>query len=113
VDRLAYNQWWSASVDMTGRTASNSSVNNPNTRWANPAPVSKDDEDAILHHKYMVIDAHTASDPAVILGSTNWSQNGNVVNDENLLIIHDASVADQFMQEFAARYYQATGELLP
>ncbi|MCG8461588.1 MAG: hypothetical protein MI919_35350 [Holophagales bacterium] len=27
--------------------------------------------------------------------------------------LHDASLADQLMQEFAARYYQTTGELLP
>jgi phosphatidylserine/phosphatidylglycerophosphate/cardiolipin synthase-like enzyme len=110
-DSLGFNQWWSASVDMTGRTASNSSQDNPNTRWANPAPVYKDREDAILHHKYMVLDGHTASDPIVITGSTNWSANGNDTNDENLLIIHDAAVADQYMQEFAARYYQAGGEL--
>lgn len=110
-DSLGWNQWWSASVDMTGRTGSSSSVDNPNTRWANPAPVVKDNEDAILHHKYMVIDGHTTSDPVVITGSTNWSDNGNETNDENLLIIHDAAIADQFMQEFAARYYQAEGVL--
>ncbi len=110
-DSLGWNQWWSASVDMTGRTASNSSVNNPNTRWANAAPVLKDDEDEILHHKYMIIDAHTTSNPAVIAGSTNWSVNGNDINDENLLIIHDADVADQFTQELRARYYQAGGGL--
>ncbi len=110
-DSLAWNQWWSASVDMTGRTASQSSQNNPNTRWANPAPVLKDDEDTVLHHKYLVIDGHTTSDPAVVAGSTNWSQNGNTINDENLLIIHDADIADQFLQEFHARYYQAGGAL--
>ncbi len=110
-DSLGYNQWWSASVDMTGRIASNSSVNNPNIRWANPAPVLKDGEDEILHHKYMVIDGHSLSDPAVVTGSTNWSINGNEINDENLLIIHDATIADQFLQEYYARYYQAGGDL--
>lgn len=110
-DSLGWNQWWSASVDMTGRTASQTSTNNPNTRWANPAPVLKDREDEILHHKYMILDGHTTSDPVVITGSTNWSTNGNDINDENLLIIHDAAIADQFMQEFAARYYQAGGEI--
>ena len=110
-DSLGYNQWWSASVDMTGRTATDSSVGNPNTRWANPAPVLKDGEDEILHHKYMVIDGHSASDPTVVAGSTNWSVNGNEINDENLLIIHDAAIADQFLQEYYARYYQAGGGL--
>ena len=95
---------------MTGRTATGSQ-NNPNIRWANPAPVYKDGEDTILHHKYMIIDGHTTSSPAVITGSTNWSANGNDINDENLLIIHDADIADQYMQEFYARYYQAGGDL--
>lgn len=110
-DSLGYNQWWSASVDMEGRTASQSSVNNPNTRWANPAPVVKDDEDEILHHKYMIIDGQSNSDPAVITGSTNWSNNGNNINDENLLIIHSADIADQFTQEYYARYYQGGGSI--
>ncbi len=110
-DSVFWNQWWSASVDMTGRIASDSSPGNPNTRWANAAPVYKDGEDAILHHKYMVIDGHTASNPAVITGSTNWSANGDTLNDENLLIIHDSGIADQFLQEFHARYYQAGGDL--
>lgn len=110
-DSVFWNQWWSASVDMTGRTASQTSTNNPNTRWANPADAYKDGEDTILHHKYMVIDGHTASDPAVISGSTNWSANGDDTNDENLLIIHDDGIADQFMQEFRARHFQAGGAL--
>ncbi|RSD26904.1 competence protein ComEA [Mesobacillus subterraneus] len=106
-----WNQWWSASVDMTGRTASQTSANNPNTRWNNPAPVYKDAEARKLHSKTMLIDADTDSDPTVIVGSTNWSNNGNNVNDENMLIIHDAAITNQFVQEFNARYIQAGGTL--
>ncbi|WP_394138370.1 phospholipase D-like domain-containing protein [Cytobacillus oceanisediminis] len=106
-----WNQWWSASIDMTGRTASQTSVNNPNTRWKNPAPVYKDAEVRKLHSKTMIIDADTNSDPTVIVGSTNWSNNGNNVNDENMLIIHDAAIANQFVQEFNARYTQAGGTI--
>jgi phosphatidylserine/phosphatidylglycerophosphate/cardiolipin synthase-like enzyme len=106
-----WNQWWSASIDMTGRTASQTSVNNPNTRWKNPAPVYKDAEVRKLHSKTMIIDADTNSDPTVIVGSTNWSNNGNNVNDENMLIIHDAAIANQFVQEFNARYTQAGGNI--
>ncbi len=111
-DSVFWNQWWSASVDMTGRTASQTSVNNPNIRWNNIPAVYKDREDEILHHKYMIIDGHSNSNPAVITGSTNWSANGDTLNDENLLIIHDADIADQFMQEFLARFY-ATSGILP
>ncbi len=104
-----WNQWWSASVDMTGRTASQVSVDNPNTRWANPAPVFKANESRKLHSKTMLIDADTNSDPTVMVGSTNWSNNGNDINDENMLFIHDAAVTNQFVQEFNVRYTQAGG----
>ncbi|MEI5908484.1 phospholipase D-like domain-containing protein [Bacillus spongiae] len=108
-DASYWNQWWSASVDMTGRTATQQSEGNPNTRWANPAPVYKDNESRKLHSKTMLIDANSTSDPTVILGSTNWSENGNNVNDENMLIIHDESITNQFLQEFNARYENAGG----
>jgi phosphatidylserine/phosphatidylglycerophosphate/cardiolipin synthase-like enzyme len=111
-DESFWNQWWSASVDMTGRTASQESINNPNTRWANPAPVYSDMEDRKLHSKTMLIDAtYSDSDPTVIVGSTNWSNNGNAVNDENLLFIHDATIVNQFLQEYYARYEAAGGKI--
>ncbi|GGE06933.1 hypothetical protein GCM10011571_05140 [Marinithermofilum abyssi] len=59
----------------------------------------------------MIVDVDTSSDPTVITGSTNWSANGNDSNDENLLFIHDAAVANQYKQEFLARYQQAGGQL--
>lgn len=110
-DTSFWNQWWSASVDMTGRTASQESDNNPNTRWANPAPVYEDAESRKLHSKTMLIDADTESDPTVIVGSTNWSNNGNNINDENMLFIHDEAITNQFLQEFHARYEQAGGTM--
>jgi phosphatidylserine/phosphatidylglycerophosphate/cardiolipin synthase-like enzyme len=108
-DPSFWNQWWSASIEMTGRTASQTSTNNPNTRWANPAPVYSANESRKLHAKTMLIDADTNSDPTVIVGSTNWSENGNNVNDENMLIIHDDAITNQFLQEFNARYENAGG----
>ncbi|MCH4827099.1 phospholipase D-like domain-containing protein [Planococcus halocryophilus] len=108
-DQSFWNQWWSASVDMTGRTASQESVDNPNTRWANPAPVYTGNESRKLHSKTMMIDADTNSDPTVIVGSTNWSNNGNNINDENLLFIHDGAITNQFVQEFNVRYTKAGG----
>jgi phosphatidylserine/phosphatidylglycerophosphate/cardiolipin synthase-like enzyme len=30
-----------------------------------------------LHSKTMIIDVNTTNDPTVIVGSTNWSENGN------------------------------------
>ena len=58
-----------------------------------------------LHHKYAIIDASNIdSDPMVITGSHNWSSSAENRNDENTLIIHDATVANLFIQEFEARW---------
>lgn len=102
-----WNQYWSASIDMTGRQVAG--YESYSTRWANPAPVFRGREDKFLHHKYMILDVNSASDPFVVTGSTNWSANGNSVNDENMLVIYDAPIANQFYQEFAARYFMAGG----
>lgn len=113
-ERSFVNNWWSAAVDMTGRTAKEVSDLNPNTRWRNLAPVLTARETRKLHAKTMVIDPDfDDSDPMVIVGAANWSQNANLKNDENTLIIHDARIANQFLQEIYARYQRAGGELPP
>ena len=63
--------------------------------------------DYIFHHKYAIIDGKPAgalSDPQVLTGSHNWTNTAEGKNDENLLIIHDPSVANIFLQEFEARW---------
>lgn len=56
-----------------------------------------------LHHKYGIVDhSNPESDPIVVTGSHNWSGAAETTNDENTLIIHDATVANQFYQEFMA-----------
>jgi phosphatidylserine/phosphatidylglycerophosphate/cardiolipin synthase-like enzyme len=53
-----------------------------------------------LHDKYAVVDAGTASDPLILTGSTNWTNNAVTANDENLLIVHDADLAGAFADDF-------------
>ena len=78
--------------------------------WNSPADVWLDQEWGVLHHKYMIIDAHHPnSDPIVITGSQNWSTSAETSNDENTLIIHDAIIANKYLQEFADRYHAAGG----
>lgn len=61
----------------------------------------------IFHHKYLIADQQSGStDPFVLTGSHNWSNAGDQRNDENTVIIHDAAIANQFYQEFAARMIQ-------
>jgi hypothetical protein len=64
----------------------------------------------LLHHKYLIVDAEDPNwNPAVLTGSHNWSSAAENSNNENTLIIRDGNVADQYLQEFAARYYQFGG----
>ena len=48
-----------------------------------------------MHHKVFIID-----EKIVVLGSYNFSQSAETRNDENVLIIYNAAIAQQFMQEF-------------
>jgi len=58
-----------------------------------------------LHHKYGIVDAQSPdSDPILITGSHNWTYSAEKYNDENTLIIHDADIANIFLQEFEARW---------
>lgn len=64
----------------------------------------------LLHHKYAIIDAEpTGFTPYLITGSHNWSSAAENSNDENTLIIQDDLIANLYLQEFAARYYEANG----
>lgn len=64
--------------------------------------VLQDGNPYLMHHKVFIVDGKT-----VILGSFNFSQNAENENDENLLIIDDASLAQVFEAEFARVYDQA------
>jgi phosphatidylserine/phosphatidylglycerophosphate/cardiolipin synthase-like enzyme len=58
------------------------------------------DTNLIMHHKFLVADAGTQSDPIVLTGSHNWSNNANTRNDENTIIVHDGLVADWYRRAF-------------
>jgi hypothetical protein len=74
------------------------------------ADIHVTDGGGILHHKYMILDGQDAnSDPTVIAGSYNWSNSAEDTNNENTIVMHSAALANQYLQEFAARYHQAGG----
>jgi len=58
-----------------------------------------------LHHKVFIID-----DETVVLGSYNFSANADQANDENLLVIHNADIAKEFIAEFNRAYNQAQSQ---
>lgn len=51
---------------------------------------------AIMHHKFTVIDGQT-----VLTGSYNWNDTAQVVNDENMIVLRDATLAAAYAAEFA------------
>jgi phosphatidylserine/phosphatidylglycerophosphate/cardiolipin synthase-like enzyme len=57
-----------------------------------------------MHHKVFIIDGEI-----VVLGSYNFSRSAEERNDENLLIIHNEDIAQQFMQEFQRVWDQIPG----
>lgn len=62
-------------------------------------------EGGILHHKLLIADPNTtSSDPLVLTGSHNWSTSAETVNDENIVVIHDATIANIYYQEFVKRF---------
>lgn len=72
--------------------------------------VTEDNTTVQTHHKYCIVDAtNVNSDPQVVLGSHNWSAGAENSNDENTLIVHDANVANIYLQEFEARWCEAHG----
>jgi len=73
------------------------------------ALVVEEESRGTLHHKYAIIDWPTAdgapieSDggrPVVITGSANWTGNGMTKNDENVMAVHNATVAARFASDF-------------
>ena len=48
-----------------------------------------------MHHKVIIID-----DKIVAFGSYNFSQSAETRNDENLIIIYNEAIAQQFIKEF-------------
>ena len=72
-----------------------------------------DSANSIMHHKYVIIDQeNNSSDSQLWTGSHNWSNNANVRNDENTVVVHDQNIANQFYQEFHARFIQNGGVAL-
>lgn len=67
---------------------------------------------SIYHNKFFLVDAcDLSSDPTLETGSHNWSQTADTKNDENALIIHDATVANIYYQAFVKDFAVLGGTL--
>lgn len=92
---------------IKNRKAAGATVKGTFDRWQADAVYSKDEYLAaarcgvhrdtmpgLLHDKTMAIDAGTSSDPIGIIGSFNFTGSADSTNDENILIIHNSTVAN-------------------
>jgi len=66
-------------------------------------PVTTDKSDALMHHKFVVLDAK------VLSGSFNWTKQASVANNENLCILHDSKIVNAFGREFKRLWSQFNG----
>ena len=67
--------------------------------------VRQDGNGRIMHHKVIILDRET-----VIFGSFNFSNNANDSNDEAIIIVHDPTFAQYFVDEFEAVWNEAKTE---
>jgi phosphatidylserine/phosphatidylglycerophosphate/cardiolipin synthase-like enzyme len=73
----------------------------------------KDNITGLYHNKMLIVDpAAVNSDPQVLTGSHNWSASADTKNDENTLIIHDATLANVYYQSFYQNFKDEGGTLV-
>ena len=110
-DRGFAFRYYSEVLDLLGVALKNRCQYEPNNNpWQQPlnsVGVTQLAQGDKLHHKFAIVDDHI-----VITGSQNWSPSANTKNDETVIIIHNATVASHFQQEFD-RLYRLTSLGLP
>lgn len=73
----------------------------------------KDNITGLYHNKMLIVDPSAPnSDPLVLTGSHNWSASADTKNDENTLIIHDATLANIYYQSFFQNFTDEGGTLV-
>ncbi len=107
----AAHQGGAATSVITNSEGENSSfVNQRLTDELGNYFVFDNEVDGMLHNKIMIVDqGNPDADPLVLTGSHNWSNAANNKNDENTLIIHDATIANIYYQQFYKRFTQNGG----
>ncbi|MDX1640644.1 MAG: phospholipase D-like domain-containing protein [Balneolaceae bacterium] len=90
--------------------------------WATPEAqlgtrnIRQANELRTLHSKIMLIDVTRPFENnrgIAIAGSYNYSKNAEENNDENLLIFHSPTIANQYYQDFMGAMNRATGKTSP
>ena len=87
-----------ASVNVSGiieKSTTGSKYSKHNALAANSINVKLDSSKKLMHHKFFVID-----DSVVVTGSFNPTENANIRNAENLIIIRNPELAGKYTNEF-------------
>lgn len=97
--KFAYRDY-SELLDMLGLEMLNSKCalepdNNPWRVSAKEVGMARPVQGDALHHKFAVVDGR-----AVIMGSQNWSDAANYINDETLVVIEGKGISDEYTQEY-------------
>lgn len=95
-----------AGVDVAGvyeKVGSETDSAEMKTFFCAHVPVRQDGNPKFLHDKLIIIDNHI-----VISGSFNFSSNATDNNDENVIIVDNAEIANLYMQEFGRIWSIAT-----
>jgi phosphatidylserine/phosphatidylglycerophosphate/cardiolipin synthase-like enzyme len=97
--KFAY-RYYSELLDMMGiqMRNPNCSFESDNKPWIYPiqeAGIPRLNTGDVLHHKFAVIDEET-----VLVGSQNWSDAANFLNDETLLVVENSDVAGNYLNEY-------------
>ncbi len=67
--------------------------------------VRLDGNEGLMHHKVFIID-----EKIVAFGSYNFSKSAEENNDENLIIVYNEAIAQEFIKEFYRVWHQASQE---
>lgn len=82
---------------------------NSTPKWA--SVIKSNYPTGFFHHKYMIIDGEKPSDEKswVLTGSYNITNSAEYYNNENLVFIRNADIANQYLQEFVKRFSECGG----
>lgn len=92
-------------VDVIGifeKTGSETEYSEMTLLYCADVPVRQDGNKQAFHHKVLIIDKHI-----VVTGSFNFSASADKKNDENLVIIDSAEIAEEYLKEFERRWAEA------
>jgi len=95
-----------ASLDVRGVVESSQvNASGAETAWLQQAGVDLrlDGNPDTMHHKVLIIDGEI-----LVLGSYNFTRSAEEQNDENLLVLHSATLAGEFLIEFEEIYHNGT-----